>query len=143
MRVLIAGAILALVSTSAFAQQAADGVLDQSGRNIFQFRDANDRISRLAVLQEAEARRNGIYRNGGSGGAGGSGLADATAINNYFQVTNTVACNGSGASVVTCTGGTNTVRDTTQTTTGSTADASNVVTGNTVTNSVVTNKTAD
>lgn len=140
MKSIIAGALLALVAAPTLAQTAAVGVLDQGGRNVYQFRSAEDRISRLAVAQEQEIRRRGLAAgSGGSGGAGGSALASATAINNYFQVTNTVDCSGTN---VVCTGGANNVSGTTQTTTGSTSSADNVLTGNTVTNTQTTNNVA-
>ena len=140
MKSIVAGAFLALVSTAAVAQSAGVGVLDQGGRNVYQFRSADDRATRFVQAQDQELRRRGIVPGspGSGSGGNGSGLASATAINNYFQVTQTNNCSATGGSSVTCSGGTQDIRDVTQTTTGSSNSADNVLTGNTVRNTTRT-----
>ena len=117
----------------ASAQTTSPAGADYSGQLPWQPRDANERLVRLQAAQSVVANR---YRDrpgfgvGGSGYGSGAGLGTAQGFANYFSVTNNVSCSGEGGAIVTCTGGTNTVDGTSQTTTGSTIDATNNIRDN-------------
>lgn len=144
LNVAIAAATVALGS-NAVAQDAPGSAY--TGSVPWQFRDASDRLVRQQTANSVLANRAfgaDAAAGWGASGFGGPGgpNTNSNAINNYFNVTNNVTCSSNGGAVgspVTCTGGTNDVRDVTQTTTDSSADASNNLTGNTITNTTTGN----
>lgn len=133
--VALAAASLTLVAAASASAQSAN---NYAGTPPWAFRSDNERIARTNQTNTIEAvRRNGgASAFGGSGGQGGAGWgANSTAVSNYFSVTNNVSCYSAGGAVgspVTCTGGTNTVSGTNQTTTDSSTSSSVNLTGNTI-----------
>lgn len=140
MRVIFLSALIAAATlASSVSAQTLPG--DYQGTVPWQFRDANDRVARLATAQTQEAVRRGLVSGGaaGSGGFAGTPFGSSTTIGNYNQVQVINNCYSTGAgSPVTCSG-TASSAGTTQSNNGSTLTSDTNVSDNNIRTRNVTN----